>query len=211
MKVSLKLLIMLFVTLGLLSGCNNTDPYDGEFGKRIEEDLTTTNIIEDNYRNYYEIFVRSFNDSDMDLIGDLNGVINKLDYIKDLGYNGIWLMPINPSGSYHKYDVDDYYAIDKSYGTLDDFKNLISECHKRNIKLIIDLVLNHSSKANPYFSKACRAYDKYLKGLTLTAEEEIYKDKELFEDIEYALSEIGWELVHIELSRPNTVVYEDDT
>lgn len=185
MRVSVKLLIMLLlVTLGLLpsckSSCNKPDPYDGEFGKRIEEDLTTTNILEDNYRNYYEIFVRSFNDSNMDLVGDLNGVTQKLDYIKDLGYNGIWLMPINPSNSYHKYDVNNYYDVDKSYGTLDDLKNLINECHKRNIKLIIDLVLNHSGKANPYFSKACSAYDKYLKGLTLTAEEEIYKDFYVF-------------------------------
>ena len=183
MKVSIKLLIiLLLVSLCILpsckSGCkkNEPDPYDNPYGKRIEEDLTTTNIIEDNYRNYYEIFVRSFNDSNMDLVGDLNGVTNKLDYIKDLGYNGIWLMPINPSSSYHKYDVNDYYNVDKSYGTIDDLKNLISECHKRNIKLIIDLVLNHSGKANPYFSKACSAYNKYLKGLTLTSEEEAYKD-----------------------------------
>ena len=183
MRVRTKLFIMLFlIPLTLLTSCNTNDedPYAGKFGKKIEEDLVSTNIIEDNYRNYYEIFVRSFNDSDMDLIGDLNGVTNKLDYIKDLGYNGIWLMPINPSDSYHKYDVNDYYSVDKTYGTIDDLKNLINECHKRNIKLIIDLVLNHSGKANPYFSKACSAYDKYLKGLTLTAEEEKYKDFYVF-------------------------------
>ena len=134
MKVSIKLLIiLLLVSLCILpsckSGCkkNEPDPYDNPYGKRIEEDLTTTNIIEDNYRNYYEIFVRSFNDSNMDLIGDLNGVTNKLDYIKDLGYNGIWLMPINPSSSYHKYDVNDYYNVDKSYGTIDDLKKEIEK------------------------------------------------------------------------------------
>jgi 1,4-alpha-glucan branching enzyme len=159
MRVRTKLFIMLFlIPLSLLTSCNTNDedPYAGKFGKKIEEDLVSTNIIEDNYRNYYEIFVRSFNDSNMDLIGDLNGVTNKLDYIKDLGYNGIWLMPINPSDSYHKYDVNDYYSVDKTYGTIDDLKNLIDECHKRNIKLILDLVFNHSGKANPYFSKACR-------------------------------------------------------
>lgn len=187
MKVFRRTLFMLLaVTLSLVTGCksscdkNKVDPYDGKFGKRIEEDLVSTNIIEDNYRNYYEIFVRSFNDSDMDFIGDLNGVTNKLDYIKDLGYNGIWLMPINPSDSYHKYDVNDYYNVDKSYGTIEDLKNLIAECHKRDIKLIIDLVLNHSGKANPYFTKACKAYDKYLKGLPLSAEEEKYKDFYVF-------------------------------
>lgn len=174
---------MLFlITLSCLTACKKeqVDPYAGQFGKPIEEDLVSTNIIEDNYRNYYEIFVRSFNDSNMDFIGDLNGVTAKLDYIKDLGYNGIWLMPIHPSDSYHKYDVNDYYSVDKSYGTIEDLKNLIDECHKRNIKLIIDLVLNHSGKNNPYFSKACKAYDKYLKGLPLTAEEEDYKDFYVF-------------------------------
>lgn len=183
MKVYCRILIMsLLLALSLLTGCKKEkkDPYAGQFGKKIEEDLVSTNIIEDNYRNYYEIFVRSFNDSDMDFIGDLNGVTNKLDYIKDLGYNGIWLMPINPSDSYHKYDVNDYYDVDKSYGTLDDLKNLIVECHKRGIKLIIDLVLNHSGKANPYFKKACSAYDKYLKGLPLSSEEEKYKDFYVF-------------------------------
>ena len=187
MKVYYRILIMLLLcTLTLFTGCKSsckkdkTDPYDGKFGKKIEEDLISTNIIEDNYRNYYEIFVRSFNDSNMDLVGDLNGVTNKLDYIKDLGYNGIWLMPINPSDSYHKYDVNDYYSVDKSYGTIDDLKNLIKECHKRNIKLIIDLVLNHSGKANPYFKKACVAYNKYLKGLPLSSEEEKFKDFYVF-------------------------------
>ena len=67
----------------------------------------------DNYRNYYEIFVRSFYDSDGNGIGDLNGVTKKLDYIKDLGFDGIWLMPVNKAGSYHKYNVNDYYEIDK--------------------------------------------------------------------------------------------------
>ena len=162
-----------------LMGCGE-DPYAGEFGKRIEEDLTTLNIIDDNYRNYYEIFVMSFCDSNFDTIGDLNGVIMKLDYLKDLGYNGIWLMPIHPSDSYHKYDVKDYYNVDSKYGTIDDLKNLIAECHKRDINIIIDLVLNHSSKAHPDFAKACQAYNKYINGQALTEEEEKYKDYYVF-------------------------------
>lgn len=149
---------------------------------RIEEDTVTTNIVDDNYRNYYEIFVRAFYDSDGDGYGDLQGVIKKLDYIKDLGFNGIWLMPINVSSSYHKYDVTNYYEIDSLYGTMDDFEQLISECHKRDIKLIIDLVLNHSSSNNPMFSKAKRAHEKYLRGETLTSEEETYKDFYSFYD-----------------------------
>ena len=96
--------------------------------------------IEENVRNYYEIFVRSFYDSNNDGIGDLNGITQKLDYIKSLGYNGIWLTPINTAYSYHKYDVIDYYAIDPEFGTMEDFENLLLEAKKRNIKIIMDLV-----------------------------------------------------------------------
>jgi alpha-amylase len=109
----------------------------------------------DNYRNYYEIFVRSFYDSDGDGIGDLKGVTSKLDYIsKDLGADGIWLMPIMPSPSYHKYNVTNYYAIDPQYGTMDDFDELMQETDKRDIKVIIDLVVNHTSDMMPWFRKA---------------------------------------------------------
>ncbi len=176
------LLIMSILSVTTITGCKNKkeDPYKGEYGKRIEEDLVTTNIIDDNYRNYYEIFVMSFCDSNFDTVGDLNGVTMKLDYIKDLGYNGIWLMPINPSNSYHKYDVKDYYDVDSKYGTIDDLKNLINECHKRGINIILDLVLNHSSKSHPDFVKSCQAYDKYQKGLPLSSEEEKYKDYYVF-------------------------------
>ncbi len=119
------------------------------------------NIIDDNYRNYYEIFVYSFYDSDGDGIGDLKGVTQKLDYIADMGFNGIWLMPIMPSPTYHKYDVTDYYNIDEAYGTLDDFKELVDECHARGIRLIIDFVINHSSSQHMWFKEAVT----YLNGL----------------------------------------------
>lgn len=154
----------------------------GDYGYRIEEDLETTNIIDDNYGNYYEIFVRSFYDSDGNGIGDLQGVIQKLDYISDLGFTGIWLMPINKSSSYHKYNVDDYYQIDPQYGTMADFEELIAECHKRGIKLIIDLVLNHSGSRNPLFSKALNAHEKELAGFVLSEEEEKFKDFYTFFD-----------------------------
>jgi glycosidase len=125
------------------------------------DDAQELNIIDDNYRNYYEIFVGSFYDSDGDGMGDLNGVTEKLDYIEEMGFNGIWLMPIMPSPSYHKYDVTDYKEIDSAYGTLDDFKNLTEECHKRGIRLIIDMVMNHSSSEHPWFTEAC----EYLRNL----------------------------------------------
>ncbi len=163
--------ILLILSLTLFS-CEKEGPY----GNSIEEDLSTTNIIEDNYRNYYEIFVRSFYDSNGDGIGDLKGVTQKLDYIHDLGFNGIWLMPINPSPSYHKYDVKDYYSVDPSYGTMADLEELISECHKRNIRLILDLVLNHSSTTNVWFTKAKQAFAKSQQNQTLTEEDQKYKD-----------------------------------
>ena len=107
----------------------------------------------------YEIFVQSFADSDGDGIGDINGMTEKLDYIKDLGAEGIWLMPINPSNSYHKYNVDDYYNIHPDYGTLDDFKNFINEAHKRGIRVVIDLVVNHSGDKNIWFQEALKDED----------------------------------------------------
>ncbi len=102
----------------------------------------------------YEIFVQSFADSDGNGKGDIKGMTSKLDYLKDLGVEGIWLMPMNPSPSYHKYDVTDYYDIHPDYGTLADFKEFISEAHKRNIKVIMDMVINHSSRSHPWFIDA---------------------------------------------------------
>lgn len=113
-----------------------------------------TNILDDKYRNWYEVFVYSFADSDGDRYGDLNGLTAKLDYIASLGFNGIWLMPIMPSPTYHKYDVTDYYAIDPLYGTLDDFQNMLAEAHARGIDVIIDLVVNHTSNEHPWFVSA---------------------------------------------------------
>lgn len=118
-------------------------------------------IIDDNYRNYYHIFVYSFADSDGDGIGDIEGITNKLDYIAELGYNGIWLSPINQSTTYHKYDVVDYYSIDKEYGTMEDFEKFIKECDKRGIKVILDLVFNHTSTKIDWFQQAT----KYIKSL----------------------------------------------
>jgi glycosidase len=103
---------------------------------------------------FYEIFVRSFNDSNGDGIGDFNGIAQKLDYLQQLGITAIWLMPIHPSPSYHGYDVLNYYGVNLEYGSMDDFKNLLAEAHKRGIKIIIDLVLNHTSSQNPFFVDA---------------------------------------------------------
>ncbi|MCB9283249.1 MAG: DUF3459 domain-containing protein [Lewinellaceae bacterium] len=105
-------------------------------------------------RVFYEIFLRSFSDSDGDGIGDIRGLIEKLDYLEELGVGGIWLMPVHPSKSYHKYDVMDYYGIDPEYGTMADFRELLAEAHRRDMQVIIDLVLNHTDDEHPWFQAA---------------------------------------------------------
>jgi len=108
---------------------------------------------------FYEIFVRSFKDSDGDGIGDFQGIISMLDYLNDgdlettddLGIGGIWLMPIMPSPSYHGYDVTNYQSVNPDYGTMADFKELLDECHKRGIRVVIDFVINHTSNQHPWF------------------------------------------------------------
>lgn len=110
---------------------------------------------------YYEVFVRAFYDSNGDGIGDLNGVTAKLDYIKSLGVSGIWLMPINPSPSYHGYDITDYEGINPQYGTMQDFKRLVTEAHKRGIKVVMDMVINHTSDQHPWFKAALNPNDPH--------------------------------------------------
>jgi alpha-amylase len=102
----------------------------------------------------YEVFVRSFYDSNGDGVGDLNGLTQKLDYIKGLGASCIWLMPIMVSPSYHGYDVADYYKVEPAYGTNADFKRLVAAAHARGIAVLIDMVLNHTSNENPWFKAA---------------------------------------------------------
>lgn len=110
----------------------------------------------------YEVFVRSFYDSDGDGIGDFRGLTERLDYIndgnpattRDLGAGCIWLMPINPSPSYHGYDVTNYYDINREYGTLEDFRRFLAEAHRRGIRVLMDLVLNHMSSEHLYFKSA---------------------------------------------------------
>jgi alpha-amylase len=112
----------------------------------------------------YEIFVRSFYDGDGDGIGDLGGLIEQLDYVndgnasdsRDLGARCIWLMPVAESPSYHGYDVTDYYRVDPDYGTNDDFKRLVAEAHRRGIRVLVDLVLNHVSSEHPFFQSALK-------------------------------------------------------
>jgi alpha-amylase len=109
----------------------------------------------------YEIFVQSFADSNNDGIGDIMGMTSRLDYLHDLGVEAVWLMPLHPSTTYHKYNVDDYYAIHPDYGTLQDFKTFVEEAHKRGIHVVIDLVINHSGRENLWFKEALK--DQHIK------------------------------------------------
>ena len=102
----------------------------------------------------YQVFVRSFADSDGDGIGDLRGLTDKLDYLQDLGVRALWLLPIHPSPSYHHYDVEDYRAIHPDYGTMEDFDHFLAEAKKRNLRVILDLVVNHSARTHPWFQSA---------------------------------------------------------
>lgn len=159
-----KRLLTIFCILGMavaMPGCT--------LGKTAQREKLPLQVIDDKYRTFYEVFVYSFYDSDGDGIGDLKGLTEKLDYINDgddstdtdLGCNGIWLMPIMPAESYHKYDVTDYMQIDKQFGTMEDFDAFMAACEERDIHVLIDLVLNHTSSKHPWFLQAV----SYLQGL----------------------------------------------
>ena len=128
---------------------------------------------------FYEVFLRSYKDSNGDGIGDINGLIEKLDYLNDgdpatttdLGVTGLWLMPIMDSPSYHGYDVVDFYTVETDYGSNEDFKRLMDEAHKRGIRIVIDLVINHTSTQSEWF-KAADAGDPNYRDWYIWAEKD---------------------------------------
>ena len=160
MKKRLLAIFLLLLSSLLLVSC-----------EKASKDYTPAKNGLDGYRDtgnsqvYYEIFVGGFSDSNKDGIGDLRGLINRLDYLNDgnensgksLGIDGIWLMPIMKSPTYHKYDVTNYKVVDPRYGTNDDMIELVKECDKRGIDVIIDLVLNHTSILNQWWKSAVEA------------------------------------------------------
>ena len=167
--------ILFLISTLTLTGCtpsssgsnHSSEPGDGTF---VDVDLVE-NRVDDNYRNFYEIFVYSFADSDGDKIGDLKGIDDKIDYLAKIGYTGIWLTPIFASFSYHKYDAMDYFKIDPSFGTEEDLKHLVAHAHEKGIKVILDGVFNHSSNYNKWFEASFMAHEKKLAGETLSEEE----------------------------------------
>ena len=187
MKKTVSIFLTLLLLFGPLAGCEaspapasdapaqttnaavqTTEPPApaGELAVPVPAGVTAAR---DNNRVFYEIFVGSFSDSDGDGIGDLRGIINRMDYLNDgddssgksLGIEGIWLTPIFRSGSYHKYDVNDYYNVDGAFGTLDDLRELVELCHSRNVKLILDLPINHTGKSNAWFTAFQTAHQQH--------------------------------------------------
>jgi alpha-amylase len=157
-----KKILGVFLFLLLFTGCVKTTPTTTTPTENATPVVEMIQVPWWKTAVFYEIFVRSFSDSNGDGIGDFNGITQKLDYLNDgnpattddLGITAIWLMPINPSPSYHGYDVVNYYNVNADYGTMQDFKILLEEAHKRGIKVIIDLVLNHTSSSHPFFVSA---------------------------------------------------------
>ena len=180
MKRFFLILLVLAQCIGLCACSATDDPQEGSIQDTQAVykgwESRELNVIDDKYRTYYEIFVYAFYDSDGDGTGDLNGVTEKLDYIAGLGFNGIWLMPIMPSPTYHKYDTTDYMAIDPEYGTLEDFQALLAACHDRGIRVIIDLAMNHSSSSHPWFTEAVSYIQSLPDGAEPSAEECKYFD-----------------------------------
>ena len=165
MKLTCKRLLALLLMLPLLASVTacgqqpeETDP-PSQPEPTEEVYIPVADPVDDNYRTFYQIFVGSFSDSNNDGIGDLRGIINRFDYLNDgdlnsetsLGVQGIWLSPIFSSPSYHKYDASDYYEIDWRFGLESDLKELIDLCHSRNVKVILDLAINHTSSRHPWF------------------------------------------------------------
>jgi glycosidase len=153
-------LLALGVAAGLLAGCGRQPmPTAATLPKPAPTVPAAPDNAWWNDSVFYEVFVRSFYDSDGDGIGDLTGLIEKLDYLNDgdpattddLGVTGIWLMPVAQSPSYHGYDATDYTTVEQDYGSNEDFKRLADEAHRRGIAVLVDLVLNHTSNEHPWF------------------------------------------------------------
>lgn len=171
-------IIMIFLSifsLAALFGCKDESEQETIVDEDTKEDTTlklnsytTDNYTFDDVDNKngsvcYEIFVRSFYDTNGDGIGDFNGITKQLPYLKELGVKTLWLMPIMPSPTYHGYDVIDYYAVNPEFGTMEDFDNLLEESKKYNIDIMIDIVFNHSSTECSWFIDS---YNDYISGNT---------------------------------------------
>ncbi len=168
---SLLAILLLVCMLGstvALSSCDILDIFLDRETTKGSTDLNDPILdpIDDNYRTLYQIYVRSFADSDGDGVGDIRGIIETFDYLNDgdmangtdLGVQAIWLTPIFYGNSAHKYDAIDFYQVDPTFGTEEDLVELAELCEERNVKLILDLALNHTSHANEWFQESLKAH-----------------------------------------------------
>lgn len=160
-SAAIYLILVTILTLGLW-GCGKTNPEQPaeeiaaveENTEPAEEAVVGINPKWAETTVFYEIFVRSFADSNGDGIGDFKGIEENLGYLEELGVGAIWLMPIMETTTYHGYDVTDYYVTNPDYGTMEEFDSLVKACYEKEIKVIIDLIANHTSSENPWFKEA---------------------------------------------------------
>lgn len=162
MKIK-SLQFILFILTVIAVSCS------GKKEKKIENHWPQAGIT-------YEIFIQSFYDSNGDGIGDIDGVRKKLDHVKELGANAIWFMPIMPSPSYHKYDVTDYKKIHPDYGTMADFKAFLKEAHENDIKVVIDMIINHTSNKHPWFLESQKSRDNPFRDYYVWAQKDTIAD-----------------------------------
>jgi alpha-amylase len=160
--MNIKITLLIFLLLSVIPLLSSEpgeyqDPYSFNGTSSIPLVKKGSSLKKSWYREavIYQVFVRAFYDSDGDGIGDLPGLISKLEYLEELGVRGLWLMPVTSSYDRdHGYSVMDYRQIEQDYGTMDDFDNLVKECHKRGIAIIMDIVVNHISSFSPQFEDA---------------------------------------------------------
>ena len=180
------------------------------------KDYSSNYIADDQYKNYYQILVYTYFDSNGDGVGDIKGLISKLDYLNSgdssdpntLGIDGIYLLPIFDSSSYHKYNVSDYYKISPDYGTIEDFELLVSECNKRGISIILDLPVNHTSRANRLYKESYLSLDK------VNLENDINDDGTIKAEKISEIPSLGyynWKLTSKVMSGPNKYRKLNDT
>lgn len=167
-----------------------TTKYDVVSNKGANDLYEKQNVAEgwENNSVGYQIFIASFADGDGDGMGDLRGVINKLDYLDDLGVDTLWLTPFQHSNSYHGYDIMDYFTVDPRFGTLDDYRELVYEAHKRGMKILLDFVLNHTSPSNPWFIKSQNLVKEKIKLPDGTEKEIDYRNFYTWQNEEYVQS-----------------------
>ena len=156
--ISLSLGAMAFAAAGQTTAQPSKDPAQGIIRQESKTAESTPKPAADEWWKHaviYEIYPRSFQDSDGDGIGDIKGITSRLDYLEDLGINAIWITPMYPSpGVDYGYDISDYTAIDPVYGTMEDFDRLVAEAKKHNIRVIMDYVINHTSDQHAWFKES---------------------------------------------------------